>query len=165
MPEPVLTALLWFCALGCGLLGGLYFAFSAVIMRALQLAGPAAGIASMNAINKHIQRSAFMPFFFGTTLAAAALAVAGLLALDASRALLMIAGGVIYVLGMFVVTMLFNVPLNNALAEVGEPTRAGSAIWADYLVRWTRWNHVRTVACMVAAALFIAALGLVPGGT
>ena len=38
------TALLWFCALGCALIGGLYFAFSAFIMRAL--AQPAAPRAS-----------------------------------------------------------------------------------------------------------------------
>ena len=33
--EMIETSLLWFCALGCGLIGGLYFAFSAFIMRAL----------------------------------------------------------------------------------------------------------------------------------
>jgi len=41
MTQQLLDILLWFCALGCALLGGLYFAFSAFIMRALDQVGPA----------------------------------------------------------------------------------------------------------------------------
>jgi uncharacterized membrane protein len=154
MTETVTNILLWFCALGCALLGGLYFAFSAFIMRALAETG-AAGIAAMNAINRHILRSWFMPLFFGTTVASAALAVIGALDLPAPRGAYLIAGGLLYVAGMFLVTMTFNVPLNNALAAVGAESRTGTAIWQDYLRRWTRWNHVRTLSCLGAAALFI----------
>ncbi len=157
MMETVTTLLLWFCALTCALLGGLYFAFSAFIMRALAQTG-AAGIAAMNAINRVILRSWFMPLFLGTTLASLALAVIGLFELPAARGVWLIAGGVLYVAGMFAVTMLCNVPLNNALAEVTAESRTGSAIWKDYLLRWTRWNHVRTLCCLAAAALFIAVL-------
>jgi uncharacterized membrane protein len=70
----------------------------------------------------------------------------------------LVAGGVLYVAGMFAVTMLFNVPLNNALAAVTTESRTGSAIWKDYLRRWTLWNHVRTLSCMGAAALFVGVL-------
>jgi uncharacterized membrane protein len=28
----------------------------------------------------------------------------------------------------------------------------GASIWADHLVRWTAWNHVRALACVAAAA-------------
>jgi uncharacterized membrane protein len=151
MIQDLLTILLWFCALGCALLGGLYFAFSAFIMKALQTVGPA-GITAMNAINAVILRSWFMPFFFGSTLGCAALVVAGFMSPEDPRRLLMIGGGTLYVAGMFLVTMFFNVPLNNALAS------AGSETWVRYLTRWTRWNHVRTLASMGAAALFIAAI-------
>ena len=157
MTDTVTTILLWFCALTCALLGGLYFAFSAFIMRALEEAG-AAGIAAMNAINRLILRSWFMPLFVGTTLASLALAVIGLFELPGARGVYLIAGGVLYVAGMFAVTMLFNVPLNNALAAVTADSRTGSAIWKDYLRRWTLWNHVRTLSCVGAAALFVGAL-------
>jgi uncharacterized membrane protein len=143
--------LLWFCALGCALLGGLYFAFSAFIMTALQNIGPA-GITAMNSINAVILRSWFMPLFFGTTLGCAALTVAGIVGSDDPRRALMIGGGLVYVLGMFGVTMFFNVPLNNALASAGKEN------WPRYLRTWTRWNHVRTLASLTAAAFFIAAL-------
>jgi uncharacterized membrane protein len=149
--------LLWLGALGCGLMGGVYFAFSAFIMTALQRVGQS-GIAAMNSINVVILRSVFMPFFFGTTLAAAALVVLGVLEWDSGRAGFMIIGGALYVAGMFGVTMLFNVPLNTALQAVAAESRTGTAIWQDYLRRWTRWNHVRTLSCTAASALFIAAL-------
>jgi uncharacterized membrane protein len=155
--DGLITALLWFCALGCGLLGGLYFAFSAFIMTALERVGHA-GTTSMNSINVVIQRSLFMPFFLATTLGSVVLAIFGVLEIEGLRGRLMLAGGVLYVAGMFVVTMACNVPLNNALAAVGNESRTGGAIWKDYLNRWTRWNHVRTVSCMLASALFIAAL-------
>lgn len=151
--ETTIVALLWFCALGCGVLGGLYFAFSAFIMRALDQIEPAAGAAAMNSINRVIVRSAFMPLFLGTTFGGAALAVLGFLRLDEPRAPWMIVGGAAYVLGMFVVTMVFNVPLNDALQKAG----AGDT-WRAYLSRWTAWNHVRTLASTAASAAFIAAL-------
>jgi uncharacterized membrane protein len=149
--------LLWFCALGCALLGGVYFAFSAFIMRALREAGMP-GVTAMNAINRVILKSGFMPLFLGTTLASAALAVIGLLRPLAPGSWLLIAGGLLYVSGMFGVTMLCNVPLNNALQAVTTESRTGMAIWNDYLRRWTRWNHLRTVSCLAAAALFMLAL-------
>lgn len=151
MIQNLLTCLLWFCALGCALLGGLYFAFSAFIMKALETLGPA-GSSAMNAINSVILRSWFMPFFLGTTLGCAVLVVAGFLSPDDPRRTLLIAGGILYIAGMFLVTMLFNVPLNNALAS------AGNENWANYLAWWTRWNHVRTFASMGSAAIFIAAI-------
>lgn len=155
--QITLSILLWFSAIACALLGGVYFAFSAFIMAALREAGQS-GVNAMNAINRVILRSLFMPLFFGTTLSSAALAVIGILKFSDPRAPWLIAGGLLYVLGMFVVTVLFNVPLNNALMNVTAESRTGTAIWNDYLRRWTRWNHVRTASCLAAAVAFVWAL-------
>ena len=59
---------------------------------------------------------------------------------------------------MFVVTIACNVPLNDALAASGPATLEGEALWRRYRRVWTRWNHLRTLACIVASALFILAL-------
>jgi uncharacterized membrane protein len=116
------------------------------------------GIAAMNAINSTILRSMFMPLFFGTTTAGAALTVLAVMRWGKPGATLMLAGGAIYVIGMFLVTVVFNVPLNNELARA-DPADANSAqLWARYLKDWTFWNHVRTIASTAASALFIAAL-------
>jgi uncharacterized membrane protein len=158
MQQLIIPGLLWFCAIGCGLLGGLYFAFSTFIMTALGRMDQAAGISAMNAINVDIVRSLFIPFFFGTTLASAFLAILAFVRWDEPGSASMLVGGVVYVLGMFVITMVFNVPLNNALAAADPPSHAAAPIWARYLKEWTFWNHVRTVACILASALFIAAI-------
>ena len=42
-------------------------------------------------------------------------------------------------------------------------TDAGD-VWERYLSRWTRWNHLRAAAAMVAALLYIVGL-MQDGGT
>jgi uncharacterized membrane protein len=158
MLQILVTVLLWLSAIGCGLLAGLYFAFSAFIMTALGRIGQAAGVAAMNAINVAIVQSLFLPVFLGTTMASAALAIAALLRWGEAGAMTMLAGGVLYVFGMFVVTMIFNVPLNNALAAVDPASQGATPLWARYLADWTWWNHVRTISSTAACALFIAAI-------
>lgn len=50
MRQILTSGLLWFSAVGCGLMAGVYFAFSTFIMTALGRLDQAAGIAAMNAI-------------------------------------------------------------------------------------------------------------------
>lgn len=155
MTDTIIIALVRFGAIGCGLMAGVYFAFSTFVMPALARIEPASGVAAMNSIDKVIYGSLFMPLFFLTTLASLALAILAVLRWDAPGAMAQLAGGIIYVAGMFGVTMLFNVPLNTALAAA-EPAAAAD-IWARYVRDWTAWNHVRTVASTAACALFLLA--------
>jgi len=60
--------------------------------------------------------------------------------------------------GGFLVTMVFNVPRNNALAAVDPASAAGARLWQEYVTGWTAWNHVRAAACLAAAALLTIAL-------
>ena len=57
-----------------------------------------------------------------------------------------------------VVTMAFNVPLNNKLAATGAKSAEGASVWQTYLSNWTAWNHVRTIAALAACASFLLAL-------
>jgi uncharacterized membrane protein len=158
MMDTVITALLWFGAIGCGLLGGLFFAFSVFVMTALGSIAPASGIAAMNAINRVILRSLFMPVFWLTTLASLFLAGIGIVHGDEPGATAILIGGAAHFLGMFVCTVAFNVPLNNALAAVDHASEVALPVWQRYLRDWTRWNHVRTVGCTVVSAMFVLAL-------
>jgi uncharacterized membrane protein len=99
-----------------------------------------------------------MPFFLGTTLTAALLAGLAILRWDQPGAVAMLVGGVLYVVGMFVVTMFFNVPLNDALAAADPSSAEATSLWTRYLTDWTFWNHVRTVASIAASALFMVAI-------
>jgi uncharacterized membrane protein len=158
MRQLLTAGLLWFSAIGCGLLAGLYFAFSAFVMTAFARIGQAQGIAVMNSINVEIVRSLFMQLFLGTTLTSTALAVLALFHWGEPGAMAMLAGGVIYGAGMFVVTMVFNVPLNDALAVVAPSSTDAATLWERYLKDWTMWNHVRTIASTATCGLFIAAI-------
>lgn len=156
--KQLVTVLLWFSVIGCGMMAGLYFAFSAFIMGALERIPQAHGVSAMQSINAVILKSWFMPLFWGTTFACLALVVIAALRWGEAGATAMAIGGVIYVVGMFGCTLFLNVPLNNALDAVQPAGAEAASVWARYLKDWTLWNHARTVASAVASGLFILAL-------
>ena len=100
MTQLLISCLLWFAAVGCGLLAGVYFAFSTFIMTALGRIEQAQGVSAMNSISSTILHSLFMPFFYGTTLASLVLLVIGFIRRGEPGAIPLVAGGLIYVAGM-----------------------------------------------------------------
>ena len=154
----IATVALWVNTVGTALMAGTYFTFSAFVMRSLAAIPRAEGVAAMQSINRVIVGSPFLPVFVGTSLASLGLAIWGVSRWGTPGALTMVAGGVVYVLGMFVCTAAFNVPLNDALDAVEPASAAASRVWDDYLRRWTFWNHVRTLASTLALVLFVAAI-------
>ena len=147
-----------FAALGCGLMGGLLFAFSNFVMTALSHQPPASGVRTMQAINVYILNPLFFVVFFGTAAASFALAMATILRLPRSGAPLLLAGSALYLIGTVGVTMVFNVPLNNRLSVLNPDTAEAAKYWIKYVSEWVRWNHVRTIASVMATALFILAI-------
>lgn len=145
-------------ALGCGLIAGAFFAFSSFVMKALGRLPPEQGIAAMQSINVVVINPVFLGVFVGTAIACGVLAVSSLFRLHAAGSGYVLAGGALYVIGTFVVTMTMNVPRNNALAAADPKSADGASIWADYLSSWTAWNTVRTIAALLACASLIAAL-------
>jgi uncharacterized membrane protein len=145
-------------ALGCGLIAGAFFAFSTFVMRALAQLPPSQGIAAMQSINIVVINPIFMLALFGTGLACLVLAISSLARWHNPGAGYVLAGSLLYILGTDLVTILFNVPRNNALAVVNPASTEGVAVWTSYLSSWTAWNHVRTIAALAATALFIIAL-------
>jgi uncharacterized membrane protein len=145
-------------ALGCALIGGVFYAFSSFVMRALGALPPPNGVAAMQSINVVVLNPWFLVPFLGTALTCAILVVAALFGGDDPRAPYRLAGGALYLVGTVLVTMVFNVPRNDTLAAVVPDTPAAASLWADYLSGWTFWNHVRTAAGLVAALLLVLAL-------
>jgi len=145
-------------ALGCGLMAGFFFAFSICVMKALGAIPPAHGISAMQSINVAVINPWFLTPYFGMALLSVLLSIAAVLRWHEPGAAYVVAGGLLYFLGTFLVTMLFNVPRNNALAAVAATSTEGGALWTDYLIAWTKWNHVRTIAALAGAASFTVAL-------
>ncbi len=156
--DIVTNSLLWFTAISVGLMAGIYFTFSVFVMRSLDAIEAPAGMLAMQSINRIIVKSFFLPIFFLSSLAGAALAVIGGLDISAPGALGMLIGGGLYVIGMFGVTVVGNVPLNNRLEATAADGPDGLAMWALYLEQWTRWNHVRTIACTGSLVFLILAI-------
>jgi uncharacterized membrane protein len=158
MTSKLLFVLTLLSALGCGLIGGVFFAFSTFVMRALAALPPAQGIAAMKSVNIAVLNPMFLSVFLGTAVSCVLLAVSSLLTWQKPGAALLLAGSALYLLGAFVVTMVCNVPRNDALATLDPASAESARFWAEYVAGWTLWNHVRTIAAIAAATLLVIAL-------
>jgi uncharacterized membrane protein len=136
---------------GSGLMSGLLFAFSNFVMRSLLELPPAYGRQAMQRVNVRIVNRLFLLVFMGSTGACALITLLCVLGRVAAGSGWLLAGALAYLVGPLGITMVFNVPLNNALAAA-TPEQANAA-WPAYAARWLRWNHVRTVLAVVATAL------------
>lgn len=152
MSPDILAASKLLAALGSALMAGLFFAFSVAVMRALGRLPVPQGIAAMQAINRAILNPVFFVVFFGTAAACVAVAIAALLDWPALGTDWLLAGSLLYLVCGLLVTLLFNVPLNNALAKAEPESDEAARLWARYLSRWTAWNHLRTVGTLAATA-------------
>jgi uncharacterized membrane protein len=158
MTSKLLFVLTLLSALGCGLIGGVFFAFSTFVMRALTALPPTQGIAAMKSVNIAVINPMFLGVFLGTVVSCVLLAVSSLLTWQKPGAALLLAGSALYLLGTFVVTMVCNVPRNDALATLDPASAESARFWAEYVAGWTLWNHVRTIAAIAAATLLVIAL-------
>jgi uncharacterized membrane protein len=157
MIAKFLPTLTFAAALGAGVVGGVFFAFSNFVMPALARLPAAGGIAAMNSINITVITPTFMTVLFGTGLICLVLIAAAILGWGQPGAWWLLAGAVIYLVGNPIVTMVFNVPLNDTLAAVDPAGSDGAAAWAGYLRNWVMWNHVRAVTAIVSLGCLIMA--------
>ena len=139
-------------ALLLGLAAGLFFAFSVSVMPGLRQVDDGTFASTMNAINRAILNPVFGVVFVGALLAPAAAAVLAFGAGEPTRGWVIVASGVVYLVGVLFVTGAVNVPLNDALAKNSDR--------AAFESRWVRFNAVRTVANVVAFALALVAIAL-----
>jgi uncharacterized membrane protein len=155
--EQIILGLTLASALGTGLVGGVFFVFSTSIMRALARLPAAQGIAAMQSINIAVINPLFLAALFGTAALCAWLATSSLKMWGRPGAGYLLAGGLLYLGGAILVTVFFNVPLNDALARLDPAVGDNAVFWNSYLSTWTAWNHLRTVASLSAAALLTVA--------
>jgi uncharacterized membrane protein len=146
--------------LGCGVIGGVFFAFSTFVMKALNALPPPQGIAAMKSINVVVLNPLFLGVFLGTAVGCVALVISSLLGWEKPGAALVLAGGVLYLVGTLLVTIACNVPRNDALAALDPIGAESSQFWTNYIRVWTAWNHVRTIAAIAASGLMMIALWL-----
>jgi len=136
------------------LVGGAFLAFSDFIMRSLSLTPGTGGLEAMQSINRQVFRWVFMTLFLGMAPVSLVLATYAGVSLSMPGARLILLSAVVYLAGCLCVTIFCNVPMNERLAAMPASDARAHAYWTGtYLPRWTFWNTVRTLACVVAAAL------------
>jgi len=157
VPRSWLSTILVLATLGAALMAGTFFIFSVAVMPALRRLDAARAAAAMNSINATILNPVFLGAFLGTAVLGVVLVVAAFARTGDLARPWLIAGGLLYVLGVFGVTVFFNVPLNEQLARSAADAPGLGATWASYEPPWTRWNHVRTVASIGATLAWVMA--------
>lgn len=158
MLDRYLFWLIFTAAIGCGLNAGVFFAFSTFVMPALARLKPDRGIAAMQSMNITAINPLFMLALLGTAVACLFIFISTLLHWHRSGTIYLSIGSLLYLVGTILVTMLGNVPLNNALANVDPNSTEGATLWAKYLTDWTFWNHVRTLTALAASVTFVVSL-------
>ena len=140
-----------------GLVAGVFLTFSDFVMRSLRAAEPAAGMDAMQWINRVVYRSVFMWLLLGIAPVSVLLAIAVMLNTSMDQSAWVLGSAVLYLFGVIAVTRVGNVPMNNALDRMNNNSAHDQEYWTTYLRRWTRLNHVRTVASVLAFGGFLAA--------
>ncbi|UVJ40555.1 anthrone oxygenase family protein [Arthrobacter sp. CJ23] len=131
---------------GSAVVGGFYFAFSALVMPALRARPAREAAAAMVSINQKAVTAPFMILFFGSAAACAAVAVTAVVE-PQTQPPIRVAGAVACLAG-WVLTMAVNVPLNNRLAQGGSQPEQE---WHGFLRRWVPANHVRAALSIAGA--------------
>ena len=157
-PFVILTAV---AAIASAAAGGMMYVFSTFVMRGLNRTGPVDAITAMRGINAEANSNApFLLAYLGAAVLAVVVGVIAAVQLRQPGSGWVLAGAIFGVLAA-IITIAFNVPLNNHLdgVEPGGLSAADAAReWQAYFTTWTAWNHVRTVTAFVAAALMLIGL-------
>ena len=152
--------------IACGLVSGIFLTFSDFVMRSLDEARTASGIEVMQVINREVFRSVFMVLLLGMSALSPFLIGYAYFRIAGLAAAWIIAGGTIYLAGVFAVTLVFNVPMNNHLDAKEYSGIEAATYWSNtYMPHWTFWNHVRSLAAAGSAICFLAACLWLAQGT
>lgn len=146
-----------FLALWSAIVGGVFWAFSDFIMKALVRAEPAAGIEAMQQINKTVIGTQFVAGILLIPVLSIGLAVYAWGSMTGLPLFALLLAAVVFVPSVLFMTVAGNVPMNNRLAALDHTSEDGAAYWTVYGRRWTRLNHVRTFGSVATAVIYLAA--------
>lgn len=139
-------------------ISGILYGFSDFIMKALNKLSSKNAVAAMQNVNVAVYRSVFMVVFMSLVPIAVATAIWSVAALGWESSVFVVAGALLYILGMFMVTGMGNVPLNEALKRIDANHQEAEVAWKMYYARWTRLNTLRCVFGVFAGMSWIFAV-------
>ncbi|MGE4427931.1 MAG: DUF1772 domain-containing protein [Solirubrobacteraceae bacterium] len=159
MSDGLVDAVTVATLVGAGVVGGVFYAFSAFVMQGLRALPPADGIRAMQALNVAAPGPRLVVAMTGTLLLAFALIVVA--ATGSAGATGWRIGGAIAYVASFVITPAFHIPRNDALDRLDPESPGAADHWTTYVHEWTLGNHVRgglsIIACAGLAVALVAA--------
>ena len=142
------------------LIAGLLYAYSCSVNPGLGKLSDQVYIASMHSINREIQNPLFFISFIGTLLLLPITTWLQYKVSMSSAFFLLLIASLLYIAGVFAVTMLGNVPVNEALDKVNLQSASAEELAnrrLQFEIRWNRLHTVRTIAAFISLLLVIVA--------
>jgi uncharacterized membrane protein len=150
--------ILFLTILFSGLVAGLLYSYSCSVNPALKALPDKEYISAMQSINKAIQNPVFFLSFLGLLILFPLCSWLTYKNTMAIPFLYVLIAAVIYFVGVFGITVVGNVPLNNQL-EKFSVSNADATQLADMRLRfeaaWVRWHTIRTIASVVSFGILV----------
>jgi len=144
-------------ALASGLIAGLFYSYSCSVNPGLGALSDVNYLAAMQSINRAILNPVFFFSFMGTLLL---LPLSTYQHFGTGRFYLLMAAAVVYVIGTFGVTIVGNVPLNDALDKfnlTGASAQELAAFRLRFEISWNKLHAIRTYASVLSFILVLLA--------
>lgn len=142
------------------LMAGLFYSYSCSVVPGLASLADAEYIRAMQSINKAIQNPLFFCCFFGILVLLPASTYLSHTQPITVRFYLLLAATILYFTGVFGVTALGNIPLNNTLEKfnlVNETIERIHLQRIAFEISWNRLNTIRTISSVISLLLVIIA--------
>ncbi len=155
-----LNIILLITATATALSAGIFYTFTCSVNSGLRKLPDREYLSAMQSINKEILNPLFFMNFLGALLL---LPISSWLHYrdgDSSRFVLLLIATLVYVTGVFGVTILGNVPLNNVLAGINlsaSTVEEISKLRIHFEVPWNRLHTIRTISSTISLVLVLMA--------
>lgn len=139
------------------LMAGLFYAYSCSVVIGLGKLSDLEYLKAMQSINREIQNPVFFAAFMGIL---PFLPLNTYLHSQQPNFLIVLVAMVVYLVGVFGITITGNIPLNNGLENFNILSADNEAIQAQRALfenRWNMLNHVRTICSIITVILLIVA--------
>jgi uncharacterized membrane protein len=143
-----------------GLIAGLFYAFSYSVVLGLGKLPDAEYIRAFQNINREIQNPVFLSCFMGILLLLPLSTYLHYQKPATPQFWLLLAATLVYFIGVFAVTAIGNIPLNNAIDALKLDGASAESIQAQrsaFESKWNNLNIVRTIASTVTLILTVIA--------
>jgi uncharacterized membrane protein len=144
-----------------GLVAGLFYSFDCSVIKGLGNLSDQEYLSAFKSINKAILNPYFFISFMGSLLVLPVAAWLSYNGAGTTSCYLLVAATIVYVAGVFGVTIWGNVPLNNLVERFDISTASQADIQAlrqKFEGSWNRLNHIRTYAAILSFLLAIVSL-------